>query len=57
MHGLESGDQVTFREVVGMNAINGTTHTIKGETRMCSGVFGLYASSYKCAKCICDSYI
>ena len=30
-HRLETGDSVTFREVVGMTAINGTTHTIKGE--------------------------
>ena len=29
-HNLETGDQVTFREVVGMAALNGTTHTIIG---------------------------
>ena len=31
LHGLETGDQVTFSEVVGMSAINGTTHTVEGE--------------------------
>ena len=30
-HGLQSGDQVVFREVKGMTAINGTTHTVRGE--------------------------
>ena len=29
-HNLESGDSVCFREVVGMSAINGTTHKVKG---------------------------
>ena len=31
LHGLETGDQVTFTEVVGMSAINGTTHTVEGK--------------------------
>ena len=31
LHGLETGDQVTFSEVVGMSAINGTTHTVEGK--------------------------
>ena len=30
-HGLESGDTVTFREVVGMTTINATIHEVKGE--------------------------
>ncbi len=30
-HGLETGDTVTFREVVGMTIINSTTHKVKGE--------------------------
>ncbi len=30
MHNLESGDLVTFKEVVGMSAINGTKHVVKG---------------------------
>ena len=31
IHGLETGDTVTFREVVGMTTINGTAHKVKGE--------------------------
>ena len=31
MHGLEAGDTVTFREVVGMTTVNGTTHKVKGD--------------------------
>ena len=34
LHGLESGDQVTFTEVVGMSAVNGTTHVVKGKDSM-----------------------
>ena len=30
MHGLETGDWVTFREVNGMTALNGSKHQIKG---------------------------
>ena len=30
LHGLETGDQVEFREVVGMEALNGNTYTVKG---------------------------
>ena len=30
-HGLEDGDKVEFREVVGMATLNGTTHTVKGK--------------------------
>ena len=30
-HGLETGDTVTFREVVGMTTLNGTTRKVKGE--------------------------
>ena len=30
-HNLESGDTVSFREVVGMTTINSTTHKIKGK--------------------------
>lgn len=30
-HNLESGDTVSFKEVVGMTTINGTTHKIKGK--------------------------
>ena len=29
LHGMSTGDLITFREVVGME-VNGTTHTIKG---------------------------
>lgn len=35
-HGLETGDTVTFREVVGMTTINGTTHKVKGECPLLS---------------------
>ena len=30
MHGFQTGDKVTFKEIVGMSALNGTEHTIKG---------------------------
>ena len=30
MHGFQTGDKVTFKEIVGMTALNGTEHTIKG---------------------------
>lgn len=30
LHGLETGDRVEFREVVGMEALNGNTYTVKG---------------------------
>ena len=30
IHGLEDGDQIEFREVVGMTALNGTTQSVKG---------------------------
>ena len=30
LHGLETGDQVEFREVVGMEELNGKTVTVKG---------------------------
>ena len=30
LHGFESGDHVSFREVQGMVALNGTTHRIEG---------------------------
>ena len=29
-HNLETGDMIKFGEVVGMEAVNGTTHTVKG---------------------------
>ncbi|XP_015766357.1 PREDICTED: ubiquitin-like modifier-activating enzyme 6 [Acropora digitifera] len=29
MHGFQTGDKVTFKEIVGMSALNGTEHTIK----------------------------
>ncbi|XP_074626524.1 ubiquitin-like modifier-activating enzyme 6 [Acropora palmata] len=29
MHGFQTGDKVTFKEIVGMTALNGTEHTIK----------------------------
>ena len=30
MHGLQTGDKVTFKEIVGMEALNGSEHTVKG---------------------------
>lgn len=33
MHGFQTGDKVTFKEIVGMTALNGTEHTIKGNWR------------------------
>ena len=30
-HNLETGDTVTFKEIVGMTTINDTTHKVKGE--------------------------
>ena len=30
MHGLQTGDKVTFTEIVGMTALNGSEHTVKG---------------------------
>ena len=30
MHGLEDGDKIEFKEIVGMTALNGTTQTVKG---------------------------
>lgn len=30
LHGLSTGDEVTFKEVVGMSTLNGSRHTIKG---------------------------
>lgn len=32
MHGLEDGDKIQFKEIVGMTALNGTTQTVKGKT-------------------------
>ena len=32
MHNLETGDAITFREVKGMDAINGTVYTVTGKT-------------------------
>ena len=30
MHGLQTGDKVTFKEIVGMTALNGSEQTVKG---------------------------
>ena len=30
MHGLQTGDQVSFKEIVGMECLNGSMQTIKG---------------------------
>lgn len=30
MHGLQTGDNVTFKEIVGMTALNGSEQTVKG---------------------------
>ena len=30
MHGLQTGDKVTFKEIVGMTALNGSVQTVKG---------------------------
>jgi len=43
LHGLESGDQVTFTEVVGMSTVNGTTHVVKGKDSM-----------HECMLCFCN---
>ncbi|XP_028399059.1 ubiquitin-like modifier-activating enzyme 6 [Dendronephthya gigantea] len=32
MHGLEDGDKIEFKEIVGMTALNGTTQTVKVES-------------------------
>ena len=31
MHRLQTGDKVTFKEIVGMTALNGSEQTVKGE--------------------------
>ena len=31
MHGLQTGDKVTFKEIVGMKALNGSVQTVKGK--------------------------
>ena len=31
MHGLQTGDKVTFKEIVGMTALNDSVHTVKGQ--------------------------
>ena len=33
MHGLEDGDKIEFKEIVGMTALNGTTQAVKGVLR------------------------
>ncbi len=38
LHSLETGDTITLREVKGMEAINGTVHTVTGTA--CSGTTG-----------------
>lgn len=37
-HNLETGDIVSFKEVVGMTTINGTTHKIKGKHLINNGI-------------------
>jgi hypothetical protein len=32
MHGLEDGDKIEFKEIVGMSSLNDTTQTVKGST-------------------------
>lgn len=34
MHGLEDGDRIEFREVVGMTSLNGTTQPVKGNIKL-----------------------
>ena len=34
MHGLEDGDKIEFKEIVGMTALNGTTQTVKGNASL-----------------------
>ena len=34
MHGLETGMTVTFREINGMTALNGSHHEVKGESEI-----------------------
>ena len=31
MHGLQTGDKVTFKEIVGMTVLNGSEQTVKGK--------------------------
>ena len=40
MHGLQTGDKVTFKEIVGMTVINGSEQTVKGKKlNLCSQNF------------------
>ena len=33
MHGLQTGDKVSFKEIVGMAVLNGSEHTVKGNQK------------------------
>jgi hypothetical protein len=37
MHGLEDGDKIEFKEIVGMTSLNGTTQTVKGNAGLAWG--------------------
>ena len=47
MHGLEDGDVVTFKEVQGMETINGKQATVKGKSRDCAALDVLSSSFLK----------
>lgn len=37
MHGLQTGDKVTFKEIAGMTVLNGSEQTVKGKKlNLCS---------------------
>jgi hypothetical protein len=42
MHGLEDGDKIEFKEIVGMTALNGTMQTVKGNAGTGLGKCHLY---------------
>lgn len=42
LHGLETGDQVEFKEVVGMEILNGKTFTVKGTLFMFTSILSVH---------------
>lgn len=34
MHGLEDGDKIKLKEIVGMTSLNDTTQTVKGSFKL-----------------------
>lgn len=39
MHGLQTGDKVTFKEIVGMTVLNGSEQTVKGKKLSVKSLF------------------